>query len=580
MLVPLGEHRRNANLGVSYSNAAEIKSCGAGFRGRRSVVPDKENKYPMTRTPLTTSSTPGVGKRMLKDDLIELLSTARLSELQAELKSITPAPSSSSCKSAKDTLERKKTEGGASSQNRPIVARGSDVHPPMSARAVVSNKIGLGTAGNVEISPHRVATPQLRRVDLFQNSSRSNEDGSPAPCLNDDRAHEHRGTSESALAAMHSCAGQHYGASIGDKGMEQQEPQTVADKSELKQPDVSPTTMMQIEINKKREALFSNLRKGGFKIGRKGRTGITKRRNSNVKTYEGGAGAGYGGSSRPNSRRQSQINENHRRKELDQGESAGALKFRELRNKLDGHNPTPKTVACAPSPSPLFKALQDFQALSVYSPAETITQHKEQGVIISMAPKSRTPPIACTPPFGNSVMSVADFMPTASMESPFSETDSPALIAGISFSMRRNDGKKSEATTCKSVSPANVPTPQVMSLTAAAKSPLSESICAFQIAQDKQTLRCILVLWRNYSRTSKRQPSNNKPSLVVALQHELIVALTKFTLLGALRHWMTVCSCRRRHLQVRQKFISRCEHRLAFAFFHSWAHVTHSTFVC
>ena len=154
--------------------------------------------------------------------------------------------------------------------------------------------------------------------------------------------------------------------------------------------EVSPTTMMQMEINRKRDMLF-NLGVHANVL-QKNRT---IRRSSIAKGLSSAASRRV--KSRPISRRESFANEGRRRsQELDRGESAGALKFRELRTQLQGHTHLKMEITPIASPAPLWTHPDTQRSSAGCVGREAIVKDgwdaKAGGVVMSVAPNcARTP---------------------------------------------------------------------------------------------------------------------------------------------------------------------------------------------
>lgn len=360
-----------------------------------------------------------------KGDLAELLSTARLADLKNELKAISPyaAPSAGqrSCSSGAGTP--------ASQVVRPTAARHSDVHAT-----------GVGAGGGLDS-----ANPRCK-------------DGDP-----------HSG--QVALSAA---------------GLDSAEPtcKVRAGASPLigqvdlfgNSQDLSPTTVMQLEINRKRDLLFKPL---GLQIGNKTRI---------VRTSKSASRRTSQATSRPASRRESVASQNDRRRaeELDQGESAGALRFRELQTQLHGHTHIPKTGTnpwTPASPASLWSGVSPWYNSSsaqqgslmcagYYEPvAAQVTATKNLspesvggGVVISVAPHARTPDY-----FGPTSDSVQPMpLPTQRCPPRTPEATLPAISADV------------------------------------AESPLTDFIKLFQDTQDKEVGRLALRLWRSKAASSAR----------------------------------------------------------------------------
>ena len=166
MPVPLGELRGNVDLSL-YRGRTPLKHTGRSLWSVSAV--GKENK----KTPgleKENRKTPGPAlsrRRALKDDLVELLSTSCLSDLQAELKAISPL--SGRC-AGNSVLKAKGCSTPApAAEDNVTAARGTDVHAPRSAcissRGQAADSM---TRENVASQPQN--TFQFRGVDLFHCS--------------------------------------------------------------------------------------------------------------------------------------------------------------------------------------------------------------------------------------------------------------------------------------------------------------------------------------------------------------------------------------------------------------------------
>ena len=155
--------------------------------------------------------------------------------------------------------------------------------------------------------------------------------------------------------------------------------------------EVSPTTMMQMQINRKRDQLF-NLGVHA-NLMHKNRT---MRRSSIAKGLSSAASRRVNSFSRRTSRRESFANDGRRRsEELDRGESAGALKFRELRTQLQGHTHVKMEITPIASPTPLWSHPDIPQSSAGCVGPEAVVKDgwdaRAGGVVMSVRPCARTP---------------------------------------------------------------------------------------------------------------------------------------------------------------------------------------------
>ena len=441
--------------------------------------------------------TPGLRRRMLKDDLLELLATARLSDLQAELRGLSPASLTP-------------TTAGGFIQAAAKVGKGE---PVAEARSTVTTP---PTSWDVQLEPScpGKVTPKLGRVELFQGTSTQLARGAASTTeASPDGGHTQLHTACNTKTDTHSanrgrddvleqpaCDGTHTrkpampGASAGQPAKDPCRSHTAAAaRKEITQvecaSEVSPTTLMQIEINRRREALFA--------FGSAGpRTSVAK---SGVAASASGRSSMRSGSG---SRRESPASvtvtsANASPQELDQGESAGALKFREMRLKLDGHKPTPKTGVKLPSPSPLWGTRKTPTCLLDTSRVHNV---QERGASISSARQARTPALS----LGASPESLVTPSTATTSCTTASQRSTPAqgMIRVLQSECQKTQQNlaASEAninTTVHSLSSTPcirgdfIPTPATPPA-----SPLSEFISVFQTAQDQIWLRQILLSWR------------------------------------------------------------------------------------
>jgi hypothetical protein len=166
MPLPLGEHRGNVDLSL-YRGRTPLKHTGrslwsvsaGGKENKKTPGSEKENR----KTPGSALSK----RRALKDDLVELLSTSCLSELQAELKAISPF--SGRC-AGNSVLKTKGCSTPAPvAEENVTAARGTDVHAPSSACISSSGQAADSmTRENVASQPQNKF--EFRGVDLFHCS--------------------------------------------------------------------------------------------------------------------------------------------------------------------------------------------------------------------------------------------------------------------------------------------------------------------------------------------------------------------------------------------------------------------------
>ena len=473
--------------------------------------------------------TPGLRRRMLKDDLLELLATARLSDLQAELRGLSPASLTP-------------TTAGGFIQAAAKVGKGE---PVAEARSTVTTP---PTAWDVQLEPScpGKVTPKLGRVELFQGTSTQLARGAASTTeASPDGGHTQLHTACNTKTDTHSanrgrddvleqqaCDGTHTrkpalpGASAGEPVKDEcRSHTTAAARKEITQvecaSEVSPTTLMQIEINRRREALFasaaqplpravltSKLTPGDSfdvlfeSIGVASIFGSAGPRTSVAKSGVAASASGRSSMrSGPGSRRESPASvtvtsANASPQELDQGESAGALKFREMRLKLDGHKPTPKTGVKLPSPSPLWGTRKTPTCLLDTS----VHNVQVRGASISSARQARTPALS----LGASPESLVTPSTATTSCTTASQRSTPAQgvmrVLQSECQKTQQNLAASEANINKTVyslssSPCIrgdfIPTPATPPA-----SPLSEFISVFQTAQDQIWLRQILLSWR------------------------------------------------------------------------------------
>ena len=164
MPVPLVMLRANVQLPQQRTRGKTSTPSKVGQPRGLAGSAGKENRHAHTPATPASSATPGSARRrMLKEDLVELLSTARLSDLQAELKAISPArsdihvfmscPADHALPALLSGLPKSvllphqltsvvtvcslgsRSVGGVTppSDVRRVAARGTDVHVPLSA---------------------------------------------------------------------------------------------------------------------------------------------------------------------------------------------------------------------------------------------------------------------------------------------------------------------------------------------------------------------------------------------------------------------------------------------------------------
>jgi hypothetical protein len=362
-----------------------------------------------------------------KWDLSELLSTARLADLKNELKAISPCAASAGQRSSSSGVGTP-----ASQMVRPAAARHSDVHATGAAGAGGGLDSGMPSCKDGDLRSGQVA---LSAAGLDSAETTCKERAGASPLI----------------------------GQVDLFGNPQ---------------DLSPTTLMQLEINRKRDLLFKPL---GLQIGNKMRI-VRTSKNASRRTSRA--------TSRPASRRESVASQNDRRRaeELDQGESAGALRFRELQTQLHGHTHIPKTGTTPASPASLWSgsspwynsssAQQGSQMCAGYSEPVgaqvTVTKNLSQesvggGVVISVAPHARTPDY-----FGPT----SDAVPlTRAQPMPLPTQRCPPRTPEASHPISAD----------------------------VAESPLTDFIKLFQATQDKEVGRLALRLWRSKAASSARE---------------------------------------------------------------------------
>ena len=471
--------------------------------------------------------TPGLRRRMLKDDLLELLATARLSDLQAELRGLSPASLTP-------------TTAGGFIQAAAKVGKGE---PVTEARATVTTP---PTVWDVQVEPSQPGkiTPKLGRVELFQGTSTQFARGASTTGASPDGGHTQLHATCNTQADMHSayrgrndvleqpaCDGTQTrkpalpGASAGEPAKDPcRSHKAAAARKEITQvecvSEVSPTTLMQIEINRRREALFASSAEPRPRavltsevipgnsanvlfesIGVASIFGSAGPRTSGAKSHVAASASGrLSMRSGSGSRRESPASvtsANASPQELDQGESAGALKFREMRLKLDGHKPTPKTGVKLPSPSPLWGTRKTPTCLLDTSRVHDV---QERGASISSARQAPTPALS----LGASPESLVTPSTATTSCTTASQRSTPAqgMIRVLPSECQKTQqnlaaSEASITTTAYSLSSTPcirsdfIPTPATPPA-----SPLSEFISLFQTAQDQIWLRQILLSWR------------------------------------------------------------------------------------
>lgn len=441
--------------------------------------------------------TPSKRRPVGKQDLVDLLSTARLADLRNELKAISPA----------STGPRNNSSSETGTPTSHVVASKSDVH-------------ASGACLDSAESRCKSVLPHFGQVDLFGNAQ-----------------------------------------------------------------DVSPTTLMQLEINRKRDMLFKPY------IGNRGK--LVKRSSKDASRRTSRA------SSRPASRRESfAIQQQGRSEELDQGESAGALRFRELQTQLHGHTHIPKTGTTPASPASLWYSSGFSQGSLVCAEhSQTVGAQvtapqnlsMDQGVVISVAPQARTPEYFV--PASDDALLTRQRTPIIS-----SQTYLPATPEGTL------PGFSSDVSA----------------------SPLTDFITLFQATQDREVGRLALRLWRRKAAASCHMregepvshalesvsiainrnggvdlqleadargwvtpcsdgpcaalPSSSNDSIRnhchegvwVPLWNGIWTWIATLILRRALRDWLLVARARVRERVTVERFIRRSDHRVHYVSFHRW----------
>lgn len=280
-LGPLAPLRDLRNVDMRAHRSARLAPSKISPQARTSVasLAGKENRTPSATTP--SGGECSVRRRMLKDDLVELLSTARLADLQAELKAISPAAGQGSAQRS----ERATPASGGARQ----AARSTGTHAaaaPQSGPASNRLREEKNESSESAVVPSDLfrSTPAAGSGDTLQLESRS-ESRSVSP-LPDPETVRARMSPLSPPAVLETALARDVSLEPAEAGWER----------------VSPLALVQNEINRKREALFGN--------------GTKRARRSSVVKVLGCAVASRVGSrpsSRPGSRRES-LEEKERRR--------------------------------------------------------------------------------------------------------------------------------------------------------------------------------------------------------------------------------------------------------------------------
>ena len=528
----------------------------------------KENRTPAACAAHTPGSAAGaMRRRMLKDDLVELLSTARLADLQAELKAISPAEGSAQ-RSARATPA---ASGGAP---RHAPARSTGTHADIRAHSVGARHGQPASGRSPDAASPLPARAEAAVVpsDLFH-------------CTPDS------GAGSSSAQQRIGCGGgeAHAAPTAAAPGGSPTPPPADGAQAGAGPEDVSPLTMGQIEINRKREALFRRpLAAHGGGISK----GARRSRGSSVVTVLGCAVGSRPGSransrpnSRPGSRRESLADDEQRRRaqeELDTGDSAGAQKYRQLRLALQGRSPMPETSVTPPSPACLWTRL---------IPA----QDQPQVVEISLAPQSlATPALAMMAPAQSPAESTAvPIQPHCAHQDGRSvEGTEPAsplshFIAMFQTASRREVGKhilrvwKKRSAAERRLSAASTASRLSLSSAGSCSPTLESPTCA----ADQDDLEASGALF-NIQFSTRQQADGPGPPSVRAQdgqqqQHRLwadalgqaILWVHTLLLRGAFRQWRTATRARALEQLALQRF--RCRHlrRFLYTSFHRWGFV-------
>jgi hypothetical protein len=308
MPVPLGplaplrelrnlDMRAHRSTRMAPSKTPPPSRAGPGLAG-------KENK-----TPSATASapTPGSGasmrRRMLKDDLVELLSTARLADLQAELKAISPATGQGSARrrsEQKTPAAATPARGGVRNEARSTGTHAAAVPQsgPASSRAATpppeSSEASVVPSDLFRCTPASAGSQDT--LQLSSGGARPEESWSVSPLTASTVPVTVRARilplSPPAVPAT-ACA--------RDVSQEPAAAECIQADGSCRE-EVSPLALVQNEINRKREALFGQ--------------GLKRSRRSSVIKVLGCAVASRAGSrpnSQPGSRRES-LAENERRR--------------------------------------------------------------------------------------------------------------------------------------------------------------------------------------------------------------------------------------------------------------------------
>jgi hypothetical protein len=291
-LAPLRDLRNLDMRAHRSSRIAPIKTpqparAGAGLAG-------KENRTPSAASAPTPWSGASMRRRMLKDDLVELLSTARLVDLQAELKAISPAAGQGSARSERATptasgwvphaARSTGTHAAVAPQSGPASSRAATPPPESSEASVVPSDLFRCTPASAGSGD---------TLQLSSGGARPEESWSVSPLTAP-------AVPETVRARISPLSTPAVPATARARDVLLAAECTQADGSCRE--EVSPLALVQNEINRKREALFGQ--------------GTKRSQHSSVVKVLGCAVASRAGSrpnSRPGSRRES-LAENERRR--------------------------------------------------------------------------------------------------------------------------------------------------------------------------------------------------------------------------------------------------------------------------
>ena len=297
-LAPLRDLRNLDMRAHRSSRIAPIKTpqparAGAGLAG-------KENRTPSAASAPTPWSGASMRRRMLKDDLVELLSTARLADLQAELKAISPATGQGSARrrseqktpaaatpargGVRNEARSTGTHAAVAPQSGPASSRAATPPPESSEASVVPSDLFRCTPASAGSGD---------TLQLSSGGARPEESWSVSPLTAP-------AVPETVRARISPLSTPAVPATARARDVLLAAECTQADGSCRE--EVSPLALVQNEINRKREALFGQ--------------GTKRSQHSSVIKVLGCAVASRAGSrpnSRPGSRRES-LAENERRR--------------------------------------------------------------------------------------------------------------------------------------------------------------------------------------------------------------------------------------------------------------------------